>query len=231
MLDMAKQGAKQGVKGAALFFLEHVKFALPGVLLSLGLALWAFRSLSGPGMTAAGHAGGAGALMAVLVNPKLLGFLILLIGFPIAHLIYARKRGVARVVQLITEGKKDAMASYVVERFTGFVEKTKPGMLGNAVQSQQDWLDTFDKFLASKEGMPKVLRKVIAHFSHKTGIAQAIGVAANEAGGKITTQQLSDIVAQKISGKIDEFSAPPPVTWFFVIVAANIGLCLLIRAL
>jgi hypothetical protein len=227
LVDMAKQGAK----GAALFFLEHVKFALPGILLSLGLAFWAFGSLSGPGMTAAGHAGGLGALIAVLVNPKLLGCLVLLIGFPIAYLIYARKRGVARVVQMVTEGKKDAMAGYVVQRFTGFVEKTKPGMLGNAVQSQQDWLDTFDKFMASKEGMPKIMRKVVAHFSHKTGIAQAIGVTASEAGGKITTQQLADTVAQKISGKIDEFSAPPPVMWFFVIVAANIGSCLLVRAL
>jgi hypothetical protein len=226
LIDIAKQSAKS----AALFFWEHIKFALPGILLSLALAFWAMTSLSGAGSPAA-RAGGAGAFLALLLNPKLLGCVILLIGFPIAYLIYARKRGVARVVQFVTAGRKDAMAGFVVERFTGFVEKTKPGMLGNAVQSQQEWLDTFDSFLASKEGMPKMLRKLIQHFSRKTGIAQAIGVSAAEAGGKITTQQLSDSVAQKISGKIDDFSQMPSAMWFLAIVAANIAGCLLVRAL
>jgi demethoxyubiquinone hydroxylase (CLK1/Coq7/Cat5 family) len=109
-----------------------------------------------------------------------------------------------------------------VERFTGFVERKKPGMLGNAVQSQQDWLDMFNQFIADKEGLPKVLRKLIKHYSQKVGIAQAIGVSASQSGGKITTQQLSDSVAGQISDKIDAMGQLPSAWWFWGIAAGQI---------
>jgi hypothetical protein len=227
LIDIAKQGAK----AAGLFFWEHCKFALPGILLSIAMSIWAFSSLSGAGSPAAAHTGGSGAILVLLTNPKFLGCMVLLIGFPMAYLIYARKRGVARVVQLVTADKKDAIASYVVERFTSFVEKTKPGMLGNAVQTQQDWLDMFDQFLASKEGLPKVLRKVIQHVARKADIAQAIGVSATQAGGKISTQQLCDTVANKISGKMDELASPPPLLWFAGLLVANVVACFVVRGL
>jgi hypothetical protein len=214
--------AKQGVKSAALFFWENIKFIVPGLALTAVLGVWMlFMIGKGPGSPVA-RAGGIGALIAVLTSPTMMAFFILTAGFPFAYFTFGRKRGFARVIAFLTADKKDAIAQFIVERFTGFVERKKPGMLGNAVQSQQDWLDMFNQFIADKEGLPKVLRKLIKHYSQKVGIAQAIGVSASQSGGKITTQQLSDSVAGQISDKIDAMGQLPSAWWFWGIAAGQV---------
>jgi hypothetical protein len=219
---MLLDAAKQGVKTAALFFWENIKFVVPGLVLTLVLAVWLLAHMQGGPGSPAARAGGIGAVLALLTNPPVLAFMVLVVAFPLAYFNFGRQRGFARAVQFLTANKKDAIAGFIVERFTGFVERKKPELLGNAVQSQQDWLAMFEQFIQDKEGLPKPLRKVIQHYVRKLDIAQAIGLSASQASGPITTQQLTDSVTSKLSGKIDAMGQLPSVRWFWGIVGVQI---------
>jgi hypothetical protein len=219
---MLLDAAKQGVKTAALFFWENIKFVVPGLLLTLVLAVWLLAHMQGGPGSPAARAGGAGAILALLTNPPVLAFVIFVVAFPLAYFNFGRQRGFACAVQFLTAERKDAMAGFIVERFTGFIERKKPQLLGNAVQSQQDWLALFEQFIHDKQGLPKPLRKVIQHYARKLDIAQAIGLSASQTHGPITTQQLTDSVTSKLSGQIDAMGQLPSVRWYWCIVLVQI---------
>ena len=223
LLDHAKFAAKS----AALFAGETMKFAVPGVLLSLTLAVWGSWLLSAkPGSTSAGADG----MMGLLTSLPGLCLAALYLAFPIAYVLYGKTRGIDRVIGHFAQNKKDALIEYAVERFAAFSETRAAGFFMKAVHTQQEWSAMFNQFLADRAAIPGVVRRVVHHYADKADFAQLIGVAASEIKGPLSVTQITDAVAQKLGDKLDALSEPVSVNWYWGLIAANIGLFVILRS-
>ncbi|CAN7513428.1 hypothetical protein [Polaromonas sp. LjRoot131] len=115
--SMVRTGAKAGVAFAG----SVATGFLLAVLLGGGVFFFYLSRLSGPGMPAAAHAGGAGAVLALLFSPPLLvGFLLL--AFVPIYLMLGVARGRSRAVQHIVMNHGEAMAQRLTEVIAGRIE-------------------------------------------------------------------------------------------------------------
>ena len=121
--SMLRTGARAGVAFATSAALG----LLMAVVLGGGIFFFYASRLSGPGMPAAGHAGGAGAILALVFSPPLLVG-ILLLAFVPGYLMLGMARGRGRAIQQVVKGHGDAISERLTGAIAGRIEampKTK----------------------------------------------------------------------------------------------------------
>lgn len=114
---MVRTGAKAGVAFAGSVAMG----GLLAFLLGGGVFFFYLSRLSGPGMPAAAHAGGAGAVLAVLFSPPLLVSMLLLAFVPI-YLMLGVARGRSRAIQQVVTGHGEAISQRLTDAIAGRIE-------------------------------------------------------------------------------------------------------------
>ncbi|MEO7886450.1 hypothetical protein [Polaromonas sp.] len=115
--SMVRTGAKAGVAFAGSVAMG----GLLAFLLGGGVFFFYLSRLSGPGMPAAAHAGGAGAVLAVLFSPPLLVSMLLLAFVPI-YLMLGVARGRSRAIQQVVTGHGEAISQRLTDAIAGRIE-------------------------------------------------------------------------------------------------------------
>ncbi|EJL82592.1 hypothetical protein PMI15_03023 [Polaromonas sp. CF318] len=108
--SMVRTGAKAGMAFAG----SVVMGFLLAFLLGGGVFFFYLSRLSGPGMPAAAHTGGAGAILALLFSPPLLVAMLLLAFVPI-YLALGVARGRSRAIQQVVTGHGEAMSQRLAD--------------------------------------------------------------------------------------------------------------------
>jgi hypothetical protein len=213
LIDIVKTSAKS----AAIFVMEHVKFTLTGCVVSLTMAAWTFsRVFDVAKMT------GLGDFFAAFGSVRTLVWLALLVAFPVAYALYSQKRAILKVLAFVTKDKKDALTASILERFFAFAEKRSSGGTSALLRKQQDLSAAFDRFLADRQSIPGVLRKVARYLAKKADIAGMIGLTAQELAADAPASAIAQGVAAKLNPKLDELMRPMPAAWFWLLVTVNI---------
>jgi hypothetical protein len=114
---MVRTGAKAGVAFASSVAMGF----LLAFLLGGGVFFFYLSRLSGPGMPAAAHAGGAGAILALLFSPPLLVSMLLLAFVPI-YLMLGVARGRSRAIQQVVMGHGEALSQRLTDAIAGRIE-------------------------------------------------------------------------------------------------------------
>jgi hypothetical protein len=115
--SLVRTGAKAGVAFASSVAMG----SLLALLLGGGVFFFYVSRLSGPGMPAGAHAGGAGAILALLFSPPLLVGMLLLAFVPI-YLMLGVARGRSRAIQQVVMGHGEALSQRLTDAIAGRIE-------------------------------------------------------------------------------------------------------------
>jgi hypothetical protein len=115
--SLVRTGAKAGVAFASSVAMG----SLLALLLGGGVFFFYVSRLSGPSMPAGAHAGGAGAILALLFSPPLLVGMLLLAFVPI-YLMLGVARGRSRAIQQVVMGHGEALSQRLTDAIAGRIE-------------------------------------------------------------------------------------------------------------
>jgi hypothetical protein len=182
---MVRTGAKAGVAFAGSVAMGF----LLAFLLGGGVFFFYLSRLSGPGMPAAAHAGGAGAILALLFSPPLLvGFLLL--AFVPIYLMLGVARGRSRAMQQVVMNHGEAMSQRLTDAIAGRIE-AMPRTKG-ALERVADVL--------SADAIVQQLAPVLGQGRAVRGMANFV----------LNRLPLADLMAQWQQGRATEAVAPAP---------------------
>jgi hypothetical protein len=164
--SMVRTGAKAGVAFAGSVAMG----AVLALLLGGGVFFFYLSRLSGPGMPAAAHAGGAGAVLALLFSPPLLVGMLLLAFVPV-YAMLGVARGRSRAVQQIVMNHGEAMAQRLTEVIAVRIE-AMPRTKG-ALERVADVLsaDAIVQQLAPVLGQGRAVRGMVKFVLHRLPMA------------------------------------------------------------
>ena len=115
--SMVRTGAKAGVAFASSVAMG----CLLALLLGGGVFFFYLSRLSGPGMPAAAHTGGAGVILALLFSPSSLVGILLLAFVPI-YVMLGVARGRSRAVQQVVMGHGEALSQRLTDVIAARIE-------------------------------------------------------------------------------------------------------------
>jgi len=167
--SMVRTGAKAGVAFAGSVAMGFV-FAL---LLGGGVFFFYLSRLSGPGMPAAAHAGGAGAILALVFSPPLLVAMLLLAFMPI-YLMLGVARGRSRAMQQVVTAHGEALSQRVADSIAARIE-AMPRTKG-ALERASDLLsaDAIVQQLAPVLGQGRAVRGIVKFVLNRLPLADVM---------------------------------------------------------
>lgn len=167
--SMVRTGAKAGMAFASSVAMG----GLLAFLLGGGVFFFYLSRLSGPGMPAAAHAGGAGAILALLFSPPLLVSMLLLAFVPI-YLMLGVARGRSRAIQQVVTGHGEAMSQRLTDAIAGRIE-AMPRTKG-ALERVSEMLsaDAIGQQLAPVLGQGRAVRGMINFVVNRLPLADVL---------------------------------------------------------
>lgn len=207
--SMVRTGAKAG----AAFAGSVAMGCLLAFLLGGGVFFFYLSRLSGPGMPAAAHAGGAGAILALLFSPPLLVGMLLLAFVPI-YLMLGVARGRSRAVQQVVVNHGEAMAQRLTDAMAGRIE-AMPRTKG-ALERVADVLsaDAIVQQLAPVLGQGRAVRGMVSFVLNRLPLADLMaqwqqGRAAEAAAAAgAPDPALRALLMQRISETLQDAATP-----------------------
>lgn len=167
--SMVRTGAKAGVAFAGSVAMGFV-FAL---LLGGGVFFFYLSRLSGPGMPAAAHAGGAGAILALVFSPPLLVAMLLLAFVPV-YLMLGVARGRSRAMQQVVTAHGEALSQRMADSIAARIE-AMPRTKG-ALERASDLLsaDAIVQQLAPVLGQGRAVRGIVKFVLNRLPLAEVM---------------------------------------------------------
>ena len=163
---MVRTGAKAGVAFASSFAMGFAT----ALVLGGGVFFYYLSRLSGPGMSAGAHAGGAGAALAFVFSPPLLVSMLLLAFVPI-YLMLGVARGRSRALQQVVMGHGDAIAQRLGDVIASRIETMSTSKATLERVSQLLSADTVGQQLAPLLGQGRAVRGMINFIINRLPLA------------------------------------------------------------
>ncbi|KQU80987.1 MULTISPECIES: hypothetical protein [unclassified Rhizobacter] len=222
--SLVRTGAKAGVAFASSVAMG----GLMALLLGGGVFFFYLSRLSGPGMPAGAHAGGAGAILALLFSPSLLVGMLLLAFVPI-YLMLGVARGRSRAIQQVVAGHGEALSQRLTDAIAGRIEampRTKGALekVSEAVSA-----DAISQQLAPVLGQGRAVRGMVKFAVNRLPLADLMAQwqqgrateAAVEPGAP--DPALRALLGQRIDQTLKQ-AATPSRTPLYVAMAAQAAL-------
>ena len=208
------------------------KSLLGGLMLGIALALllgcttaaFYFLRLNGPGMPAAAHAGGAGAIIALLFSPSLVVALLLVFIIPayvFVGLQIGRARATGKLVARYGEGLAQRLAEVLAKRIESMPRTHK------ALHKAADWVtpEAAIEHLRPWVGDGRVVQFVVRTVLKRLPLADMLeewGHKRGELGGEAVRDDpaLRAYLGEKIYGLLEEM-AEPPWTLLWLLMGVN----------
>ncbi|WP_213957203.1 hypothetical protein [Variovorax sp. dw_954] len=214
---------RTGFKAGAAFASSVVVGGLLALLLGGGAFAWYLGRFDGPGMSAA-HAGGVGAVLAMLASPPLLVAMLLMLYVPL-YLMIGVKQGHARALQQVVRAHGETLSQRLASAIAGRIE-AMPRTYG-ALQRVPEWLtvETLSRQLAPVLGESKALSRAIgfvlarlplsdmvAHWQQTQGEFGAAAAGAEDPA-------LRTMLNQRIGDALQDAATPSRTIWWIAVAA------------
>jgi len=205
-----------------------IGFGIFGLMLNLILLVAAWPEI-GPAIDI-GHAAhtslGAVILLARLLSPPVfLGFLLLML--PVVYFILGQKHGVGRAVHFAFSQNRDYLMQTVLGKFREFVEARRLLTEGRVSEQVPVLLETY---LKKMDNLPKPIAWLAKRFMQKAKIVDSAKAVAQRPGAEqMNLAQFLSATADELGASVGELSFRPTLTWFWIVLAVNLGVFTLLK--
>ena len=194
------------------------------IVLGCTTAIYYFMRLNGPGMPAAAHAGGFGAIVALIFTPSLWPAIVLVFVIPayvMVGLMIGRARATGKLVARYGQGLAQRLAEVLAKRIESMPRTHK------ALHKAADWVtpEVAIEHLRPWVGDGRVVQFVVRTVLKRLPLADMLeewGHKRGELGGEAVRDDpaLRAYLGEKIYGLLEEM-AEPPWTLLWLLMGVN----------